>query len=484
MDLKHKGITWVGNFFQKLEAVCQEVDDIVNKDTVKYVENQLQTMGGSVKKFCSDVVQDVLPPLVDPVKCQAQVVALKSNDAISTYLKAMMGDEENHVDVIKQSHVEPNADDHLMKQLPDTSSKLCLVNQNIPPTSVDCLEVEETVSSLQEIDDIMTDENPNVSAEENATEDSVTEVLELFSLNDKEPFGASFSCEFGESNHQNAFGVVAEVPPASSFHCVEFQSPPKMGTVTDCHEEVSQSVSDVSSMNTSSVSAFSVISDEKTIVEMKLVCSGSSLPVESCSLSGKSPDNSLYAASCDNHGDCICHSSSKLPSSAPAPVIPCKENADKLGHDSSSSILLSESIEEDTSSIKEIQESSGNRHIHFWESAQGPPYDLNNDINDSSMETVKLCDEVKLDESCVIVEPSELYAVSRRVRKLRSYRKKIQDAFASKKRLAEEYEQLAVWYGDVDMGSSKDSLQSIPAAPLDLKNLPIQQACDSDWEFL
>ncbi|XP_040986504.1 uncharacterized protein LOC121234585 isoform X3 [Juglans microcarpa x Juglans regia] len=458
MDLKHKGITWVGNFFQKLEAVCQEVDDIVNKD--------------------------VLPPLVDPVKCQAQVVALKSNDAISTYLKAMMGDEENHVDVIKQSHVEPNADDHLMKQLPDTSSKLCLVNQNIPPTSVDCLEVEETVSSLQEIDDIMTDENPNVSAEENATEDSVTEVLELFSLNDKEPFGASFSCEFGESNHQNAFGVVAEVPPASSFHCVEFQSPPKMGTVTDCHEEVSQSVSDVSSMNTSSVSAFSVISDEKTIVEMKLVCSGSSLPVESCSLSGKSPDNSLYAASCDNHGDCICHSSSKLPSSAPAPVIPCKENADKLGHDSSSSILLSESIEEDTSSIKEIQESSGNRHIHFWESAQGPPYDLNNDINDSSMETVKLCDEVKLDESCVIVEPSELYAVSRRVRKLRSYRKKIQDAFASKKRLAEEYEQLAVWYGDVDMGSSKDSLQSIPAAPLDLKNLPIQQACDSDWEFL
>ncbi|XP_042951103.1 uncharacterized protein LOC122283024 isoform X5 [Carya illinoinensis] len=449
MDLKHKGITWVGNFFQKLEAVCQEVDDIVNKDTVKYVENQLQTMGGSVKKFCSDVVQDVLPPLVDPVECQAQVVALKSNDAINTYLKAMMGDEENHVDVIKQSHVEPNADDHLKKQLPDTSN-----------------------------------ENPNVSAEENATEESLTEVLELFSLNDKEPFGASFSCEFSESNHQNTFGVVTEVPPASSFHCVEFQSPPKMGTVTDCREEDSQSMSDVSSMNTSSESAFSVISDEKTIVEMKLVCSGSSLAAESCSLPGKLPDNSLYAASCNNHGDCICHSSSKLPSSAPAPVIPCKEKADKLGHDSSSSILLAESIEEDTSSIREIQESSGNRHIHFRESAQGPSYDLNKDINDSSMETVKLCDEVKLDESCVIVEPSELYAVSRRVRKLRSYRKRIQDAFASKKRLAEEYEQLAVWYGDVDMGSSKDSLQSMPATPLDLKNLPIQQACDSDWEFL
>lgn len=36
MDLKHNGITWVGNFFQKLEAVCQEVDDIVSKVSVHY----------------------------------------------------------------------------------------------------------------------------------------------------------------------------------------------------------------------------------------------------------------------------------------------------------------------------------------------------------------------------------------------------------------------------------------------------------------
>lgn len=37
MDLKHKGITWVGNFFQKLEAVCQEVDDIVNKVSLIFI---------------------------------------------------------------------------------------------------------------------------------------------------------------------------------------------------------------------------------------------------------------------------------------------------------------------------------------------------------------------------------------------------------------------------------------------------------------
>lgn len=31
MDLKHKGISWVGNMFQKFEAVCQEVDNIINQ---------------------------------------------------------------------------------------------------------------------------------------------------------------------------------------------------------------------------------------------------------------------------------------------------------------------------------------------------------------------------------------------------------------------------------------------------------------------
>lgn len=32
------------------------------QDTIKYVENQVQTVGASVKKFYSDVMQDILPP--------------------------------------------------------------------------------------------------------------------------------------------------------------------------------------------------------------------------------------------------------------------------------------------------------------------------------------------------------------------------------------------------------------------------------------
>ncbi|KAK4576983.1 hypothetical protein RGQ29_027485 [Quercus rubra] len=416
MDLNRKGITWVGNFFQKLEAVCQEVDDIVSKDTVKYVENQLQNMGGNVKKFYSDVVQDAL---VDSVKREAQAVALKSNAAIGTYLKSMMGDEKKQeVTVIMQSNVQPEAVDPVTKQLPDALNGSHLKSQT-PPTSVDSLEEAVTDKTLQKDDDVPTSENPNESTEESAIEESAPEVLELILPGDEE----------------------------------------------------------------SSEALFSVVNGEKIIQEMRPLSACSSLLAESFSLSGKSPDNSLGALSCNYSGDCVCDYSSKLPSSPPAPIISCKNKSVESGLGSSSSILSLESIEEDTSRIKEIlslNESS--------ESALGHSYDLNNDINDPDMETIELCDKVKLDESCVIVEPSELYAVSHRVRKLRSYRKKIQDAFASKKRLVKEYEQLAIWYGDVDMGSSKDGSQPLltatPAKSLDSKNLQLELSYDTEWELL
>lgn len=494
MDLKHKGITWVGSFYQKFEAMCQDMDDIVSKDTVKFVETQLQNVGGSVKKFCSDVVQDVLPPLVDPVKREAQAVALKSNAAINTYINSVTGTEVNSLDnVIKQSHVEPNKVDHVKDQAPDAASQLHLVNQITTSTSVDSLEEAETNSSLQKIDDVLTNDYSNVSTEENATEEPALEVLELISPGEQESFEASLSGEFMDDNHENSFGVLAKVSPASSFHTVEYQEPPKIGAACDSLADVTESVSDVSSILTSSEMAFSVVSGEKSISEMELVLSSSrsSLLAEPGSLSGNSSDNSLEAVFFDNPGDCIFDSSSKLLLSTPAPIVSCENKEVELGLASSSSILSLESIEEETSRVKEILsliELSGNRHDRFYESAQGRLDDCNDDSTDLDMETIELCDKVKLDESCVIVEPSELYAVSRRARKLRSYRKKIQDAFASKKRLVKEYEQLAIWYGDVDMGYSEDSSQtflpSFPATPLDSKNLQTQHACDSGWELL
>ncbi|XP_073124202.1 uncharacterized protein [Henckelia pumila] len=67
-----KGVAWAGEVYQKFEAMCLEVEEVMYQDTVKYVENQAQKVGASVKKFYSEVMQDLLPPsCVDPVKVAA-----------------------------------------------------------------------------------------------------------------------------------------------------------------------------------------------------------------------------------------------------------------------------------------------------------------------------------------------------------------------------------------------------------------------------
>ncbi|CAK9314736.1 unnamed protein product [Citrullus colocynthis] len=60
MDVK--GIAWVGRLYEKFETMCLEVEDIICQDTVKYVENQVEVVGASVKRFYSDVMQDFLLP--------------------------------------------------------------------------------------------------------------------------------------------------------------------------------------------------------------------------------------------------------------------------------------------------------------------------------------------------------------------------------------------------------------------------------------
>ncbi|CAI9303764.1 unnamed protein product [Lactuca saligna] len=56
MDKKHISQTWVSIMYQRFEAAYQE-------DTVKYVENHMQTVGESMKKFYNGVMQDlILPP--------------------------------------------------------------------------------------------------------------------------------------------------------------------------------------------------------------------------------------------------------------------------------------------------------------------------------------------------------------------------------------------------------------------------------------
>ena len=55
--------------------------------------------------------------------------------------------------------------------------------------------------------------------------------------------------------------------------------------------------------------------------------------------------------------------------------------------------------------------------------------------------------------------------------------KQLQDAFTSKKRLVKEYEQLAIWFGDVGLESSQEATPN-------KENSETAHAGDSEWELL
>jgi hypothetical protein len=72
----------------------------LGQDTVNYVENQVQNVGESVKKFCSDVMQDILPPSsFDPVKVPASDLPVERYSDVGIYKKPKLGIKRRSVRV-------------------------------------------------------------------------------------------------------------------------------------------------------------------------------------------------------------------------------------------------------------------------------------------------------------------------------------------------------------------------------------------------
>lgn len=377
----------------------------------------------------------------------------------------MIGFEGNSIDIVnKQSHEELEAVDAIKNQVADAFSRLDLVNQPSTPISVDS--DEGAVSNLLsgQTDDDLTCKNLDVGVEENAIKKSSTsEVMKLMSPGEKDSIEASF-CEFGGYSNHDACGVEAEVSPPPSVQSVDHQSTQKLNTVCDSFAAASDS--EASSTLASSVMVSSVGSD---------------------SLCESSLENFPSETDCHNdpveEAGCVFDISDAL-SSSKWPTV-TSLNAAELVHINSSSVLSLELIGEDES-VSTTKFTGSKVEI----SPRGYSHDHDDDMDYSGMETVELFSKVKLDDSCLMVDNSALYAVSYRIQKLRSFKKRIQDAFTSRKRLTKEYEQLAIWFGDVYMGSSQDSLQShissttSTSSTVDSNNVNSDQACDSEWELL
>ncbi|XP_027073682.2 uncharacterized protein [Coffea arabica] len=108
-----------------------------------------------------------------------------------------------------------------------------------------------------------------------------------------------------------------------------------------------------------------------------------------------------------------------------------------------------------------------------------------NDIDDAEMETIDLSDEVKVEDSCVVMDNEILHAVSCRPRKFRSFKKLIQEAFASRRRLIKEYEQLSIRFGDIEADTSFHSEQFLsPYMPSASRPSQAHDLGESEWELL
>ncbi|KAL8131406.1 uncharacterized protein LOC141711583 isoform X2 [Apium graveolens] len=75
-----RGASWVGDIYQKFEAMCMEVEETICEDAVKFVESQVHSVGSNMKKFYTDVMQDLASPdSAAPVKLPVANLPLDSH---------------------------------------------------------------------------------------------------------------------------------------------------------------------------------------------------------------------------------------------------------------------------------------------------------------------------------------------------------------------------------------------------------------------
>ncbi|KAB2615973.1 hypothetical protein D8674_022561 [Pyrus ussuriensis x Pyrus communis] len=553
MDFKKlKSMNWVGNIYQKFETIRQEVDGIVNQDSIKYVENQVQTVGKSVKKF-SSTVQDLLPmvrqksaisvksrenvkensldvtanqspgePNVkNPVRNQLSLVSTENDLAdqpnpptMNTLevselsvgkIDEVLANEKSLVAIEKQSPTEPNVMTPVKNQPSLVSSKYHLADQPSSPTLIDTVEVPESDLSVGKVDEVLTSEGlvdatenkspTNLNAMDRGT-NQLSVVSSKYHLPDQ-PSSPTSMDTLKVSESDLSVGNIED-----SFDSTEKQSPMEPNVMDHVTEQLSlvgrkYYLADQSS-SPAAVDTLEVLESELSVENTDEVWTNEN------SLDATENQTPTYPSVIDPYQPGLIFSKYNLAGQLSSPA--SLNTLEVLESDLSVpefDDISPESVAEGTPRTAEFMPltvPSRKKQVQICDSVQydalkpsldiGSSDESSSDFSRSSMETIDLHDKVKLEErsvdfrdkvqleeSCVIVDDSVLHTVSSRARKQRSYKKRIQDAFTSKKRLAKEYEQLAIWFGDSHIETSQQTLSNVKSSETD-------DACDSEWELL
>ncbi|XVF14599.1 hypothetical protein REPUB_Repub09cG0074900 [Reevesia pubescens] len=427
MDLK--GINWVGHVYQKFEAMCLEVEEVMYQDTVKYVEDQVQTVGASVKKFYSDVMQDVMQDLLLPSSLEPVKAVAASDRPVEKYA----GTLKNPYVGLKEAAIKGEGE-----LLTEDSEVIADVNENaaVVPSSCQLHMVDNIFESCpvrfmeRASSGLLSGEHSN-----NTLDKSNVENLTSAGTFSEAAFVENEFCRMSSfSGNANAHQEVScqQIPTTLTQISVEED---------DC-DSIEESCNEIES---ASESIPEILYDDLRLVE---------------SIEKKEMEmrySSSISGSAESNG-----SRSKA---GMLSLIGCSMNGDIQHIEFSDKCALA--------------------------SCPGQSMDTSGSISDTvgrkEVETVQPLDKTGVDESCIMVNGAELLFHHQRDSKHKPYQKKIRDAISSRMRSTrkKEYEQLALLYGD-DVKSDQDCEWSSMSALTrkDTRRSLTQDVLDSEWELL
>lgn len=440
MDVK--GITWVGNVYQKFEAMCLEVEEVMYQDTVKYVENQVQTVGASVKKFYSDVMQDLLPPI--------------SQDSEKVSPCGFTGKQDSDDGISKKSNVTKKAkparaDDELLTRT------LKVTSDNGKDTGL-----APSIHVRLDVDNLC-----------RPSGESVTGACSNLRSRKKYHHGSvhkSSSSGVGENRCDKKLIPTERSCAITHEKCLR--------QPLSSYGEFVNEIQEVSSDQTAPVNTPSVNEDTR-----------SDSKIESCD---EIETVSEYVAD---------FSSSFQSSSEIILIKPIRDDGNEMEVQSGGGLsaksndkCLNSSLASSGGSLQNVgarYDKYADEEVFGHHPRKSFDWILNIIESEIATEhgtkTIEQSDKGKLEETCVLVNEDELHILPQREGKWRPYKKKIQEALYLRMRSArkQEYERLALQYGDDKKMNQEFEEALAPTLTMEeIKKLPHNDSCESEWELL
>ncbi|KAG8386816.1 hypothetical protein BUALT_Bualt03G0188200 [Buddleja alternifolia] len=421
------------------------------EDTVKYVENQVQKVGASVKKFCSEVMQDLhSTSCVDPVKVAAGELC------INPYAHNDMNKKPKSI--ILDSLGEPKkkeAEDKVVSVLTVEKSSLNDLNNfnSLSPLSPRVL-VQKTPSVL------CSAKSKNLGIHRRAIG------IKRISQNNRPPKISSPMTSLKEDGRSK---LTSDTRSSCAVASDEIVTPSSGSVVRVDPGEPANENKHTNALIESSAS--NKIFSAESARQKKDDSDCTSSCTENIGASVKDISASQLGSSFRTNNACEVESVGK--------EVVMMSNEGKFTEDGSSSQLTS-NISSNDCGI----ESAGDNVIVSYEDSFDMEVIENAEVVEPRVQKFEPVEKSKLEETCVLVEGDELQFISQGTEKHKSYKKKIREAISSKLRSTKKQDERITHYKD--LGGNNNAGVAIPRLMTgsDKTKLTAHDSSESDWELL